>query len=76
METVNQTREKSFAVLYQLACDNCFAFLTVNIFEFRKNHLNNDSFFIFGCNKCGYESYVSKETLDNNSSALRIHMHK
>ena len=75
MEAVNQTKEKSFAVLYQLVCDTCFAFLAVNIFEFRKNHLNNDSFFIFRCDKCGCESYVSKEMLDNNTNALRIHRH-
>lgn len=75
MIAVNQKKDLSFVVLYQLLCDTCFAFVTVNIFEFRKNHLNSDSFFIFRCNKCGYETYVSKETLDNNPNALRIHRH-
>ena len=75
MIAVNQESGKCFVLLHQLVCDSCFAFLIANIFEFRKNHLNDDSFFIFKCPKCGYESYVSKEMLDKSATPVRIHSH-
>lgn len=75
MIAMNQTREKNFIILYQLECDTCFSFLITNIFELRKNHLNDDSFFIIKCPSCEYETYVSKEMLEKSSFPIKLHKH-